>query len=100
MLGAMLNNGISTSLLADGAVIKASVISGCNSWFFQCNWGAAHASYTVRSLLISEISWRLLCVSGHSHSTKNNLNRLIKKIAIFYVSVTVVLLALIIKCER
>lgn len=94
MLGAMLNNGISTSLLADGAVIKASVISGCNSWFFQCNWGAAHASYTT------EISWRLLCVSGHSHSTKNNLNRLIKKIAIFYVSVTVVLLALIIKCER
>lgn len=49
MLGAMLNNGVNTSLLADGAVIKASEISGCSSCFFQCNWGAAHAVTQVRS---------------------------------------------------
>lgn len=45
----MLNNGVNTSFLADGAVIKASVISGCNSWFFQCDWGAAHAVTQARS---------------------------------------------------
>lgn len=49
MLGAGLNNGVNTSLQADGAVIKTSVISGCSSWFFQCNCGAAHAATQGRS---------------------------------------------------
>lgn len=49
LLGAMVNNGVNTTLLADRAVIKASVISGCKSWCFQCNWGAAHAAAQVRS---------------------------------------------------
>lgn len=44
MLGAMLDNGVNTILL-----IKARVISGYNSWFLQCNWGAAHAHTQVRS---------------------------------------------------
>lgn len=48
VLGAVLNYGVKTSLQADGAMRKASVISGCKSRCFYCNCGVACAVIQVR----------------------------------------------------